>query len=250
MAPELVQLPTASPRGDRRAGRSVSAPAALVRAIELLGADLIEMRHAPDPRVLARGRHWCSSPHDGAVRRRLGDWSPGRALGACDAAGTSAARGHRPAPRVDRRTAGRSDHGPRPLGGRRPARRRPPERDADVRGPAGGRSSADQPPTVARDGAPVRCRTLRTTSPTRDPASRSADAAGCPTGSDCRRRERRATAVARWSEALPSLRGRPRPMFSAAHASASVMAGSCSGRRTKRTGPAAAAAPRATSRPR
>ncbi len=51
MAPELVQLP--SDRVDEVAGQAqrLGAPA-LVRAIEQLGTVLVEMRHAPDPRVL------------------------------------------------------------------------------------------------------------------------------------------------------------------------------------------------------
>jgi len=51
MAPELVQVP--SNRLDALAAQSQRLGAAgLVRGIELLGASLAEMRHAPDPRVL------------------------------------------------------------------------------------------------------------------------------------------------------------------------------------------------------
>jgi DNA polymerase-3 subunit gamma/tau len=51
MAPELVQVP--SNRLDALASQAQRLGAAgLVRGIELLGAELAEMRHAPDPRVL------------------------------------------------------------------------------------------------------------------------------------------------------------------------------------------------------
>ena len=51
MAPELVQLP--QHRLDEVAAQSQQlGAAALVRAIETLGSALVEMRHAPDPRIL------------------------------------------------------------------------------------------------------------------------------------------------------------------------------------------------------
>ena len=51
MAPELVQLP--QHRVDQVAAQSQQlGAAALVRAIETLGSALVEMRHAPDPRIL------------------------------------------------------------------------------------------------------------------------------------------------------------------------------------------------------
>ncbi len=51
MAPELVQL--ATPQVDELAAQAQRlGPAALVRAIERLGEILVELRHAPDPRVL------------------------------------------------------------------------------------------------------------------------------------------------------------------------------------------------------
>jgi DNA polymerase III subunit gamma/tau len=51
MAPELVLLPT--DRVDAIAQRAQQlGPALLVRAIERLGSTLVEMRHAPDPRIL------------------------------------------------------------------------------------------------------------------------------------------------------------------------------------------------------
>ncbi|HSL74923.1 MAG TPA: DNA polymerase III subunit gamma/tau [Ilumatobacteraceae bacterium] len=51
MAPELVQLPSHRLDGLADQARRVGA-AGLVRGIEVLGAALTEMRHAPDPRVL------------------------------------------------------------------------------------------------------------------------------------------------------------------------------------------------------
>lgn len=51
MAPELVQLPTARVDQLAAAAHELGAPA-LVRAIERLGTALVEMRHAPDPRIL------------------------------------------------------------------------------------------------------------------------------------------------------------------------------------------------------
>ena len=51
MAPELVQLP--HHRVDEIAAQAQQlGPAALVRAIERLGSALVDMRHAPDPRIL------------------------------------------------------------------------------------------------------------------------------------------------------------------------------------------------------
>jgi DNA polymerase-3 subunit gamma/tau len=51
MAPELVQLP--QHRVDQVAAQSQQlGAAALVRAIETLGSALVDMRHAPDPRIL------------------------------------------------------------------------------------------------------------------------------------------------------------------------------------------------------
>ena len=51
LAPELVQL--ATPQVDELAAQAQRlGPAALVRAIERLGEILVELRHAPDPRVL------------------------------------------------------------------------------------------------------------------------------------------------------------------------------------------------------
>ncbi len=51
MAPELVQLPSHRLDGLAEQAQRLGA-AGLVRGIELLGAALTEMRHAPDPRVL------------------------------------------------------------------------------------------------------------------------------------------------------------------------------------------------------
>ncbi len=51
MAPELVQLPSSRLDGLAEQAQRLGA-AGLVRGIELLGAGLTEMRHAPDPRVL------------------------------------------------------------------------------------------------------------------------------------------------------------------------------------------------------
>ena len=51
MAPELVQLPSHRLDGLAEQAQRLGA-AGLVRGIELLGAGLTEMRHAPDPRVL------------------------------------------------------------------------------------------------------------------------------------------------------------------------------------------------------
>lgn len=51
MAPELVQLPTARVDQLAATAHELGAPA-LVRAIERLGTALVEMRHAPDPRIL------------------------------------------------------------------------------------------------------------------------------------------------------------------------------------------------------
>ncbi len=51
MAPELVQLPSNRLDGLAEQAQRLGA-AGLVRGIELLGAGLTEMRHAPDPRVL------------------------------------------------------------------------------------------------------------------------------------------------------------------------------------------------------
>ena len=51
MAPELVQLPSGRLDGLAEQAQRLGA-AGLVRGIEVLGASLTEMRHAPDPRVL------------------------------------------------------------------------------------------------------------------------------------------------------------------------------------------------------
>jgi len=51
MAPELVQLPQTRAETVARQGQSLGA-AAVVRAMETLGQMLVEMRHAPDPRLL------------------------------------------------------------------------------------------------------------------------------------------------------------------------------------------------------
>lgn len=51
MAPELVQLPSTRVEQISETAQELGAPA-LVRAIERLGTALVEMRHAPDPRVM------------------------------------------------------------------------------------------------------------------------------------------------------------------------------------------------------
>ena len=51
MAPELVQLPQTRADTVARQGQALGA-AAVVRAMETLGQMLVEMRHAPDPRLL------------------------------------------------------------------------------------------------------------------------------------------------------------------------------------------------------
>ncbi|MEX2626270.1 MAG: DNA polymerase III subunit gamma/tau, partial [Ilumatobacteraceae bacterium] len=51
MAPELVQLPSTRVEQITESAQELGAPA-LVRAIERLGTTLVEMRHAPDPRVM------------------------------------------------------------------------------------------------------------------------------------------------------------------------------------------------------
>ena len=110
MAPELVQL--ATHQVDDLAGWAQRlGPAALVRGIERFGEILVELRHAPDPRVPRRGRPRAADHRP--TRRRRRRRRPGRARRQARAGGgnrTPAAR-RRPH-RSDHRAYGARRSGP------------------------------------------------------------------------------------------------------------------------------------------
>jgi DNA polymerase III subunit gamma/tau len=138
MAPELVQLPQARIDQIAASALELGAPA-LVRAIERLGTALVDMRHAPDPRILlevalVQLTHEATSPDVGPLLERLDRLERALAAGAHATTGTGAP----PAP-VDAST------GRAVLGGR--ARRAPEATPPDT---------PPQAPTASSAAAPAR----------------------------------------------------------------------------------------------
>ena len=166
MAPELVQLPQARVDQISASALEVGAPA-LVRAIERLGTAMVDMRHAPDPRValevaLVQLTHEASSPDVGPLLERLDRLE--RAVLHAGASGTAAATP--PAPPVDPAT------GRAVLGGRA---RRPSPAPAAATTPTPGTAPAPAPapePAVT----PVPESTVTETTVTEEPASQPAPA--------------------------------------------------------------------------
>jgi DNA polymerase III subunit gamma/tau len=135
MAPELVQLPQARIDQIAASALELGAPA-LVRAIERLGTALVDMRHAPDPRILlevalVQLTHEATSPDVGPLLERLDRLERAVTSGAGAAAGAATS----PAP-VDAST------GRAVLGGR--ARRAP----AAASAPASEVTPTPDPPTA------------------------------------------------------------------------------------------------------
>ncbi len=159
MAPELVQLP--QHRVDEVAAQSQQlGAAALVRAIETLGSALVDMRHAPDPRILAEVAlvqltHDDAASDIGSLAARVE-----RLEQAVKAGGGAAAAGQPSAPPIDAGT------GRAVLGGR-------------AKGPAAAvaaQSSAAATPGMARSPAVP----LAAAEAASDPTSSHTDAATVP----------------------------------------------------------------------
>ena len=185
MAPELVPLP--SQQVDVLAAQAQRVgPAALVRAIERLGEILVELRHAPDPRVLVEVAlvQLTSAPDVVDERRHR------------------PARGTRDRPRTG--TGGRR--------WRQQLRPRPRTRRRGARRSAGGHGGPRTPPTPRCHGPGA------TTAAVHRPAARRAPVtAGGRRGSAEPRRALPAGAdlSAEWSEVRPTLKGIAKPVFAA-----------------------------------
>lgn len=181
MAPELVQLPSA--QVDALAAQAQRlGPAALVRAIERLGEILVELRHAPDPRVLVEvALVQLTSPATGGAT--TDDVAPLAArLAALEQTVASLqAAGATPRP-VDPAT------GRAALGGR--ARRAAGNDTASTPRPAAPAAPAATPPAAAEPPAP----------------SAPAPPAPPPASRDLR---------AEWDQVRPALRGIAKPLFAA-----------------------------------
>lgn len=192
MAPELVQLPTQRAAEVSALAQRLGA-AAIVRAMERIGEILVEMRHAPDPRLLlevalVQLTHEASSGDLSVVLERLDR------LEHQIAAGAAAAPAGRPAP-VDPAT------GRVALGGR--ARREPADAPAPAPAPAAAPAEAPRPATAAPSPEPVPDPTPAPAAAPPQPAAQATPAGDA--------------AAARWAEEIaPLLKGLARPMFSAA----------------------------------
>jgi DNA polymerase-3 subunit gamma/tau len=142
MAPELVPLPQA--RVDEIAVRSQQlGAAALVRAIERLGTALVDMRHAPDPRILVEVAlvqltHDAAGGDVAALTGRLERLEQAMKSSASGAAATGAVAASPASATVDPAT------GRAVLGGR--ARRAVPAPPAPAPAPAAAVTADDDPP--------------------------------------------------------------------------------------------------------
>ena len=220
MAPELVQLPAGRQEEVAALAQRLGAAAA-VRAMERLGTMLVEMRFAPDPRLLlevalVQLTHEAVQSDPAALLARIE-----RLEEAVDAGGAAAPA---PPPPVDP-TTGRARLGgrirrddptgpiARPVADAAPApAARPapalPEPDAPApAAPAPARPRSTPAPAVAAAPSPsAGDDAVPAASPEPPAANGTASAAGAGAA---------ATAVARWPEILPTLRGLARPIYSA-----------------------------------
>ncbi len=213
MAPELVQLPAA--RQEEVSALAVRlGAAAIVRAMERLGQMLVEMRYAPDPRLLlevalVQLTHEALQSDSSVILSRLERLEHAVQSGALATSAASAAPAAPAAPAPVDPTTGRAR-----LGGR-------VRRADDPTGPVArlaappvvSSPSPDLPSSVACDGAssssPDAADGVSRGVERPDPPTTAAAQAPAPDSGAV------ATAIARWSEVLPLLRGLARPMFSA-----------------------------------
>jgi DNA polymerase-3 subunit gamma/tau len=202
MAPELVQLPTQRAAEVADLAHRLGAANA-VRAMERLGEMLVEMRHAPDPRLLlevalVQLTHQAASNDVSALLDRLDK------LEQQVASGVAAAPAPRPAP-VDPAT------GRAALGGRA---RPPAAAPAAAPAPAPTAAPAAAPPAAAAPppAAPAAADTTPPPAPTPAPTPASAPAAPvAPAASG----NLVADAAARWAtEIKPKLKGLARALYS------------------------------------
>ena len=202
MAPELVQLPTQRAAEVADLAHRLGAANA-VRAMERLGEMLVEMRHAPDPRLLlevalVQLTHQAASNDVSALLDRLDK------LEQQVASGVAAAPAPRPAP-VDPAT------GRAALGGRA---RPPAASPAAAPAPAPTAAPAAAPPAAAAPppAAPAAADTTPPPAPTPAPTPASAPAAPvAPAASG----NLVADAAARWAtEIKPKLKGLARALYS------------------------------------
>jgi DNA polymerase-3 subunit gamma/tau len=199
MAPELVQLPAQRAAEVADLAQRLGA-AATVRAMERLGEMLVEMRHAPDPRLLlevalVQLTHQSAGADVSVLLERL------ERLEHQVASGAAAAPAARPAP-IDPST-GRAALGGRARPPAAPAAAAPASSAAPAAAPAGPTPSAPGPaapaPAAAAPAAP--------TAPAPAPAAAPAESA--PAG------DLVAATVQRWaSDIKPKLKGLARAMYS------------------------------------
>jgi DNA polymerase-3 subunit gamma/tau len=195
MAPELVQLPDAQAERIADQARRLGA-APIVRAMERLGEMLVEMRHAPDPRLLldvalVQLTHEASGNDLNSIVARLERLE----RGGVPAAGATAAAAPKPAP-VDPST------GRAALGGRA-ARPSPPPSPA----PSTASPAAPAPAAAPGSSTPPAAEAPRAESPSPAPAPAPVPAAGLMT-----------QVVPIWQSAiLPTLKPMARALFSAGH---------------------------------
>jgi DNA polymerase-3 subunit gamma/tau len=211
MAPELVQLPEAQAARVADQAQRLGA-AAIVRSMERLGSMLVEMRHAPDPRLLLDiALVQLTSASTGtdltAIAARLERLERSVASGANP--GGAAAAAPRPAP-VDPAT------GRAALGGR--LRRDPPPAPAasPPRAAAAPPTTAPSPPSTQPEAAPPPAAEAPAAAPVVPPAkpeptvpaaSAPTDAAGIA-----------GRVAASWqSDILPTMKPMARALFSAGH---------------------------------
>ena len=203
MAPELVQLPDAQAERVAEQAQRLGA-AAIVRGMERLGEMLVEMRHAPDPRllldvVLVQLTHEPTGHDLASIVARLERLEKGGATG-------TAAPTARPAP-VDPAT------GRAALGGR--VRRDDPAATA----PSTPATNVSSPPAAVPAPAPAPAATVPV-APVSEPAPTPAPApAPAPVAAPAARTINVLVAVAQgWqSSILPTLKPMARALYSAGH---------------------------------
>ncbi|CAN5843621.1 hypothetical protein BH20ACT4_BH20ACT4_01730 [soil metagenome] len=148
MAPQLVQLPAERMAAVTANAQALGAPR-LVRAIEVLGEVLVEMRHAPDPRVLLDVAVVRLCGVDAAPDQERWEQRLSRLERAVDAVVSGAATAP-PPPRT-------SDSGRATVGGRarRPADPRPEPAAGTPDSPDAASPGADTPTVTATDAVAV-----------------------------------------------------------------------------------------------
>jgi len=202
MAPELVQVPDGAAERVADQAQRLGA-AAIVRAMERLGEMLVEMRHAPDPRllldiVLVQLTHEAGGGDLSSILARLERLEKGAAQGS---AATAAAPPSRPAP-VDPAT------GRAALGGRARRESAPAQPPAARTPPVAGPRSS---PPAASDTTPA--------APGAAPSAPAATAAPAPSSGTGAGGQGLAARVAQAWQAgvLPTLKPMARALYSAGH---------------------------------